>query len=143
MGETKSNHDHVRGMIDMISTIPKASWSGVGATLIIFTAASIAITIANATQHHVVRIQKQTGAAIVSQDLRQDQKAPIFLCSVAAAGTLSIAAAFLRTDKQKQESLQKLYTGKYILLKAYTIYGGKFKVPLDLTLFMVTLKVPL
>ena len=54
-------------LIDMITTIPKASWSGVGATLIIFSAASIAI--ANATQHHVVRIQKQTRAAIISQDL--------------------------------------------------------------------------
>ena len=56
-------------------------------------------------------------------------KKPRSSSAAAAAGTQSIAAAFLRTDEQKQESLQKLYTGKYILLKASAIYGGKSKVP--------------
>eukprot|EP00956_Cyclotella_meneghiniana_P021548 scaffold39337_cov25-Cyclotella_meneghiniana.AAC.1 len=122
----------MRNQIELLSCpigIPMASWCVVA--LVIFTAASIAIAIVNATrkERHVRNQNNKRGRRLSANKTSDKTKKLRSSSAAAAAGTQSIAAAFLRTDEKKQESLQKLYTGKYILLKASAIYGGKSKVP--------------
>eukprot|EP00956_Cyclotella_meneghiniana_P033592 scaffold97413_cov30-Cyclotella_meneghiniana.AAC.1 len=78
----------------MISTIPKASWSGVA--LIIFTAASIAIAIVIAT-----RTDPETNAGGYRQPTRPRTRPKSPNLPLPPLPRKSIAAAFLLTSRSK------------------------------------------